>query len=87
MLDLPVEVGLSRIRINRCLDRIEEENRSFFDKVRSCYLTMAQWEPNRFIVIDAVQSLGDVSAQIDGELCKIIAEWQERISCHCEELA
>jgi dTMP kinase len=77
LLDLPAEIGLSRIRANRCLDRIEEEDRSFFEKVRDYYLAMVQWEPNRFIVIDAARSLDDVSAQIDSELCKIIEEWKE----------
>lgn len=53
LLDVDIDVGLSRIKTNRILDRFEVEEHSFFEKVRACYLTMAQNEPNRYRVINA----------------------------------
>ncbi len=78
LLDLAVEIGLARIRHNRYLDRIEEEDKYFFEKVRSCYLAMAQREPQRFVVVDASQDITQVAKQIDGALQPIITSWLQR---------
>jgi len=54
-LDVPVEVGLSRIR-DRALDRIEQESVAFFERVRDAYRARAAVN-DRFVVIDAGQPL------------------------------
>lgn len=61
LLDMPVEQGLARARQRAELDRFELEVMSFFDRVRHGYLERAAAEPERFIVIDAGQSIDEVS--------------------------
>lgn len=51
LMDLPVEVGMKRIK-NRKLDRLELENPDFHAKVREQYLFIAAKYNFRYIVID-----------------------------------
>lgn len=66
VLDVPVEVSLSRIRARpgTSLDRIEQEKESFYRKVRDGYLQVAQSIPERFVVIDGTSSPDRIEAQI-----------------------
>ena len=65
LLDAPVEVGFKRIENRGHTDRFEEQNRSSFERIRASYLNRAQLEPKRFCVIDASQSLGEVSNNVE----------------------
>jgi dTMP kinase len=53
-LDVPTTVGLGRksSRGENVLDRMESAGESFFDKARKGYLSIAESEPERFIVLD-----------------------------------
>ncbi|MEH6442534.1 MAG: dTMP kinase [Oceanospirillaceae bacterium] len=64
LLDAPVELGLARASARGKLDRIEQEQQSFFEKVRQGYHQQVLKEPSRFALIDASKSLVDVKAQI-----------------------
>ena len=64
LLDAPVEVGFKRIENRGHTDRFEEQNKVFFERIRTSYLNRARLEPKRFCVIDASQSLGEVSNSI-----------------------
>ena len=64
LLDVPVEIGMSRARQRGELDRFEQEQQAFFDRVRSAYLARASAEPQRFRVIDASLPLEQVQQQI-----------------------
>lgn len=68
LLDVPVAVGLSRAGERGVLDRFEQEEAAFFERVRNTYLDRAAAEPERFRVIDASHSLSEVQAQIDRAL-------------------
>ena len=63
-LDIDVAEGLERARQRGELDRFEQEDITFFEKVRDSYLNRIQQYPDRFIVIDASRSLADVQAAI-----------------------
>ncbi|MFP7723749.1 dTMP kinase [Lysobacter sp. A3-1-A15] len=62
LLDVPVEIGLRRMRGRGDVDRIESEREEFFERVRTAYQGRAQAHPDRFRVIDASRPLVDVTA-------------------------
>ena len=64
MLDVPVEVGLERAGKRGALDRFEQEEVAFFERVRAAYLDMAENSPGRYRVIDASQPLELVQQQL-----------------------
>ena len=64
LLDLPVEVGLERAGRRSTPDRFERQALTFFDRVRQGYLSLAAAAPGRFRVVDAAQSLDQVSRQV-----------------------
>jgi len=64
ILDAPVEVGMSRARSRGELDRFEQEDLAFFERVRQGYLTRASQNPDRYEVIDASLDLDAVKAQV-----------------------
>ena len=72
LLDAPVEVGAARAHIRNDaqggIDRFEQEQREFFERVRRCYLQRAQEEPERFLVVDASLTREAVAQQIEAGL-------------------
>jgi len=64
LLDVPVDVGLQRAHRRGALDRFEQEQLDFFQRVRDAYLARAAAEPERFRIIDASQPLDAVQRQI-----------------------
>ena len=64
ILDLDPELGLERARARGELDRFEVEQMEFFNRVRQCYLEIAQNEPGRCAVIDASAELAEVKASL-----------------------
>ena len=73
LLDVPVEVGMERVRQRGEKDRFEEENRAFFQRVREAYLARASRYPERFVVVDATQDEDRVSQLIEAR----VAVWLE----------
>ncbi|MEX1255902.1 MAG: dTMP kinase [Dehalococcoidia bacterium] len=55
LLDLPVEDGLARTGAEGRADRFGREERAFHERVRQGYQTLANREPDRWLVIDALQ--------------------------------
>jgi dTMP kinase len=68
LLDTPIEVGLKRVDQRGEKDRIEQESRDFFNRVRQAYLNRAKQFPERFVVIKADESIQNVQAQIRNAL-------------------
>ena len=64
LMDLPVEIGLARAGKRSVPDRFESQALGFFERVREGYLSLASAAPDRFRVIDASQSLQQVSEQV-----------------------
>ena len=72
LLDVPVEIGLARASKRGAMDRFEQEEVEFFEKVRNCYLAMAKASPERYQVIDASLPLDEVQNQIAAILAVFI---------------
>lgn len=64
LFDVPVDVGMARAGKRAALDRIEQEDRAFFERIRQCYQQRAGNEPDRFRVLDASCPLDQVRAQL-----------------------
>jgi dTMP kinase len=71
LLDAPVEVGMSRADKRGAADRIESERAAFFERVRACYLSLAAFEPERFVVVDAAAEIEAVRGDIDSIVAAI----------------
>jgi dTMP kinase len=76
LMDLPVEIGLERAGRRSEPDRFERQTLAFFERVRNGYLSLARAEPERFRVIDASQSLPEVSEQISAVIDAFLAGQQ-----------
>ena len=64
LLDIPVEIGLERANDRGDPDRFEQEQQDFFNRVRAGYLSLANENSDRYVVIDASQELQDVQIDI-----------------------
>jgi len=65
LIDIDVDEMERRKKLmNKKLDRIEDQNRTFFEKVRSGYLKIVEQEPERFYVINGKKSIDSISAEI-----------------------
>ncbi|EHJ20303.1 thymidylate kinase [Pediococcus acidilactici MA18/5M] len=73
-LDVSAEVGLKRIMTHRTddVDRLDLEQLDFHERVRDAYLALAKRYPERIVVIDASQSIGDVKKAVINVLDQIL---------------
>ena len=65
LFDIPVEVARQRLSNNVTLDRFEQEQSEFFDKVRNAYLARSQKNPARFAIIRAEKSPDEVKVSLE----------------------
>ena len=72
-LDLPVEQGMQRVVARGKKDRFEREELEFFEKVRSAYLRLVESNPERYVVIDASQSVEAVQEDLSLALDRLIS--------------
>ncbi|MDH4235390.1 MAG: dTMP kinase [Gallionella sp.] len=63
--DVPVEVARQRLANNVSLDRFEQEQADFFERVRAGYHKRVRQNPQRYAVIDGAQSLEKVKKQLE----------------------
>jgi dTMP kinase len=68
LLDLDPEVGLARAANRAALDRFEQEDLAFFQRVRNAYQQRVEEQPERFRVVDASQPLEEVQADLQAYL-------------------
>ena len=64
LLDIQVEIGLERANDRGDPDRFEQEQQDFFNRVRAGYLSLANENSDRYVVIDASQELQGVQTDI-----------------------
>jgi len=53
LLDVPVQIGLSRARKRNKLDRFEKEDLNFHENVRRSYLDLAKNDSTRIVIFDS----------------------------------
>ncbi|MBJ89510.1 MAG: dTMP kinase [Woeseia sp.] len=64
LLDAPAELGISRVKSRGQGDRMDSQELIFYEKVRTAYLNLAKENSERFVVVDATESLVDVQNSI-----------------------
>ena len=64
LLDIPVELGRTRIGARGQPDRLEAETISFFERVRGKYLELSRQYPERIHVIDATGAADKTATEI-----------------------
>ncbi len=72
LLDIPVEQGMERVRSRGETDRFEEEQMSFFSRIREAYLRLARENPQRYYIIDTRPAIEEVYQQLDRVLKKLV---------------
>jgi dTMP kinase len=78
VLDAPVDTGMARARKRGELDRFEQEDLDFFQRIRDAYLARATAQPARYHVIDAARPLAEVSEQVSGLLNQWVSRLEDR---------
>ena len=87
LLDVPSEVGLARVHRRQAgpgsgpgnssgngLDRLERETVDFHDRVRAGFRSLAESEPNRYLVLDATRPVADLAAEISARVLAVLPE-------------
>lgn len=64
LLDIPVAIGRSRLDARAGLDRIEQKESGYHERVRDGFMEIASENPTRICLIDANRSVEEVSRAI-----------------------
>ena len=64
LLDVSVDIGMTRIETRAAKDRIELEERAFFERVRSVFIDRSKSYPERIKLIDASGSISEIHNKI-----------------------
>ena len=72
LFDLPVDVALSRLGA-RQIDRIEATGVNFLEKVRNGFLTLAEQESDRYIILDGQNQIEELEKEILSQVLRIIS--------------
>lgn len=72
LLDVPPSVGLNRFTTPA--DRIESEPEDFHDRVRRGFRTLAEAEPDRYLVLDASLPQDEITRQIQDRIRAILPD-------------
>jgi dTMP kinase len=71
LFDVPTNVASERRGAVRSPDKFESESDSFFGRTRAEYLRRAEESPERFVIIDATQSITDIQKQLEVVIANI----------------
>jgi dTMP kinase len=64
LLDVSVSAGLERLRARADLDRIEQKDPAYHERVRDGFLTIASEHPERICLINANQTMEEVAQEV-----------------------
>ena len=68
LLDISVEIGMTRVEARNAKDRIEQEERAFFERVRSVFIERSKIYPDRIKLINAERSVDEIQTQIQSTI-------------------
>ena len=71
LFDIDPQLGMARATQRAELDRFEEEELAFFERVREGYLSRAEFD-SRFKIIDASRSIDDVQGALQAILLPLL---------------
>lgn len=80
LLDVSVSIGMTRARGRADLDRIEQEDLDFFERVRASYLKLAQNSSGRYRIINAGRPLEEVQQDLLAFGHELLSCWSVRQS-------
>jgi dTMP kinase len=69
LIDIPAEVGLNRLQSK---DRLESQPLDFHERVRQEFLQIAMMDPERYFVINGMQSVDEIHNQIIARVKEIL---------------
>ena len=72
LLDLDESVSRDRLKKRTKYDRLEEEEQDFHARVRAGYLTLADAEPARFLVLNAAEPVESLAAAIQTRVSALL---------------
>lgn len=73
LLDAPPAVGLARLdKEGKEKDRLDMQQKDFYDRVHAGYLALAKNNPSRYVVVDATKSIQEVASTIWNEVTRKI---------------
>lgn len=78
LFDVPVEVGMTRIKKRSAKDRIEQSSIDFFTRVRQGYLEYAAQHPDEVCVLDATGDVATVAQQVRALLAQRCASLRQQ---------
>ncbi|MFL9611075.1 dTMP kinase [Methylobacillus sp. Pita2] len=73
LFDVPESVCLERMQGSRVADRFEKESLDFFTRVRNAYLSLAERNPERVVVIDSHQPIEAVAKDVEAAVKLFLA--------------
>ena len=72
LFDVPLEVSRERLAKTRVLDRFEQEQQDFHQRVRNCYLERARRDPARIKLIDSTRPIDVIQLELATLLQELI---------------
>ncbi len=68
LIDIAGETGFNRVKNQGEPDRIEKEGAVYYEKVRQAFLTLANSDKKRFVIIDGNLSVDEIEQEIESVL-------------------
>lgn len=64
LLDIPPAVGMERVRGRSDADKLESESSDFHDRVRRAFVSLAEADPRRYLILDATRPPGEIARAV-----------------------
>jgi len=68
LFDVPVEISLTRVKARGELDRFEQEELDFHNRIREAYLELAEKNVSRIQIIDSSQAFEDMLKSVEEKI-------------------